>query len=165
MGGGSALGRERNKNKSREGDDSGTGERQQNQARRRPAAWETACGSRNAQNKSPGRQWHILNGRGRARRKKRRSTKRTSNPPTLLRPQGDKEPGYRATGPCPAANAKATKRQRFAAVRDVWRPRDDPRVHSRSGNVVHLVVDDKVVLVEVLGLQDVLSADRHTQLR
>ena len=39
------------------------------------------------------------------------------------------------------------------------RPRADSVVHAWSGNLVHLVVA-KVMLFEVLGLQDVLSDDR-----
>ena len=38
------------------------------------------------------------------------------------------------------------------------RPWTDSRVHARSGNLVHLVVA-KVVMIDVLGLQDVLSDD------
>ena len=45
-----------------------------------------------------------------------------------------------------------------SAIGYVRRPRTDSGIHARSRNVEHLV--SEVVLVQVLGLQDVLSSQR-----
>ena len=45
-----------------------------------------------------------------------------------------------------------------SAIGYVRRPRTDSGIHARSRNVEHLV--SEVVLVQVLGLQDVLSGQR-----
>ena len=52
----------------------------------------------------------------------------------------------------------ATYLHSSSAIRYVRRPRTDSVIHARSRNVEHLV--SEVVLVQVLGLQDVLNGQR-----
>ena len=50
-----------------------------------------------------------------------------------------------------------------SAIGYVRRPRTDSGIHARSRNVEHLV--SEVVLVQVLGLQDVLNGQRDERTR
>ena len=93
VGGGSAP-IERERTKSRGGEDSGTVEHQRNQARQRPAAWETALEAATHQApRSPAAEAKI-----RPQRLKIGAciNARTPNPPTLLWPQGTIRPGTKA---------------------------------------------------------------------